>query len=188
HPGARVRHLARRERGGHRLLHAHDEHALEGKGQDIPRTSHSPSVPRRDIISAPPSAHLKPSILSESLSASVILRRIAFTIQRVTNASSRPMPSVPIASTTKRSQPSRKFSTPKMAATTKALPSDFTWKPGRTIAVIHTARDRMIQERMRPMVTSWLGERAGNLGPRIMARALARRKREPGRCARLNRP
>jgi hypothetical protein len=68
---------------------------------------------------------------------------------RVMNASSTASPSVPMAKTTKKSHPRKKFRIPKMAATTKALPRDFTWKPGRTWAVIHTASDRMAQERRR---------------------------------------
>src|SRR5690606_23175346 len=146
-------HLARGERSGDGLLDADDERAFEGKRQNIPRTSHSPMVPMIDIMSAPPSAQPNPSIFSESLNASVILRRIALMIHRVMNARSSAMPRVPIVNTVKKSHPRKKFSTPKIAATTKAPPIDFTWKPGSTTAVIQTASERMIQETMRPMVT-----------------------------------
>ena len=77
-------------------------------------------------------------------------------IQRVMNASRSAIPRVPMANMVKKSQPSRKFNTPKMAATTNAPPKLFTWKPGRTTAVIQTASERMTQVRMRPMTsTPW---------------------------------
>src|SRR5690606_35397045 len=96
HARTGVGHLARGERSGDSLLDADDERAFEGKRQNISRTSHPPSVPMIDIMSAPPSAQPNPSIFSESLNASVILRRIALMIHRLMNARSSAMPRVPI--------------------------------------------------------------------------------------------
>ena len=104
-----------------------------------------------DIIRAPPSAQPKLSMVRWSVTASVIFRMMALMIQRVRNARSHASPSVAMVNTTKKSQPSRKFRIPNSAATRIALPKLFTWKPGSTSAVIHTATDRTSQDRMKLM-------------------------------------
>jgi hypothetical protein len=78
--------------------------------------------------------------------------RIALMIQRVMNASSHAMPSVATLKIANSSQPSRKLSTPKIAATSNALFGPLTWKPGRMALVTQTARVRISQERIRFML------------------------------------
>src|SRR5688500_10183983 len=75
--------------------------------------------------------------------------RIALMIQRVMNASSHAMPSVATLKIANSSQPRRKLSTPKIAATSNALFGLLTWKPGRMALVTQTARVRISQERIR---------------------------------------
>ncbi len=76
---------------------------------------------------------------------------MALMIHRVMKANSSASPSVAMVSTAKKIQPRRKFRIPTSAATRTALPKLFTWNPGRTSAVTHTATARISQERMKLM-------------------------------------
>src|SRR5690606_11403073 len=154
---------------------------ISGRGrrdQNTLRTSHSPAVPIADIINAPPSAHPKLSTLRRSVSRSVSISRIASMIHRVMNARRYAMPSVTIVNTPNRSQPSRKFRMPKIAATSMALTKSLTWKPGKTADVIHTAIDSISQE------TSRLIARSSEVKVNLLGSYNARERREPAKSCR----
>src|SRR5690554_6923705 len=105
-------------------------------------------------MTAAPSAQPKPSILSRSVVASVILRIIASMTMRVTMAKSQASPRVAIVKTVKKSQPSRKFSTPKMAAMIRVLGRLLTWTPGKIVAVSQTAKAITNQDKKKLITNS----------------------------------
>lgn len=86
------------------------------------RSSICPTVPISDIISAPPSAQAKLSMLRWLIRRAVNTSRMALMIQRVMKAKSQAIPRVATVKIANSSQPSRKFRMPKMAATRSALP------------------------------------------------------------------